>query len=164
MDCAGVTRPASLETIDAKLDRILSLLDKQPGKKRESLTSDYSPEFEELWSIYPKRVGSNPKRSAYIAYQARIKAGETFSVLRDGTVAYRAYCDAKGDTGTEYVMQAVRFYGRNQEYLNEWIAPAPKAPTPKTDAEWLALGKQKGIEPRVGEGWRDYIDRLRSSL
>lgn len=152
----------SLETIEAKLDRILSLLDKPTCKKRETLSSVYSPEFEELWSIYPKRQGSNPKQSASIAVQARLRAGETFSVLREGTIAYRAYCDAKGDTGGEYVMQAVRFYGRNQEYLQDWTPPAPKAATPKTDQEWMEYGRQQGVEPRVGESYRDYFDRLRS--
>lgn len=153
-----------LETIEAKLDRILALLDKPTCKKRETLSSVYSPEFEELWSIFPKRQGSNPKQSASIAVQARLRAGETFAVLREGTLAYRAYCDAKGDTGGEYVMQAVRFYGRNQEYLLDWTPPAPKEKQPKTDDEWLAYGKSKGMEPRTGESWRDYIDRVRSSI
>ena len=162
---------ATLESIESQLDRILALLDKpilaqldKPKRQHKEYLSDYSPEFEELWQIYPKREGSNPKRTAFNAFNARIKAGETFSVMRDGVVAYRAYCDAKGETGGEYVMQAVRFFGPNQEYLQDWIAPAPKAKVPRTDAEWLEFGRSKGTEPRVGESWPGFIDRMRSML
>lgn len=152
-----------IDRIEAKLDRLLELLDK-PKREVKRSVSDYSPEFEEIWQIYPKRTGSNPKRSAYIAYQARIKAGETLSVLRDGVVAYRAFCDAKGDTGSSYVMQAVRFFGPNKEYLQDWIAPAQKARKPASEAEWLELGKKFGLDPRVGEPWRDFMDRVWSRV
>ena len=107
--------PAMAE-INAKLDKIIALLER-PKKTCVRAASRYTPEFEELWQIYPKRQGSNPKRAAYHAVRARLKAGETLSVIREGVVAYRAYCDATGDTGGEFVMQAVRFFGTSQEYL-----------------------------------------------
>ena len=154
--------PAMAE-INAKLDKIIALLER-PKKTCVRAASRYTPEFEELWALYPKRQGSNPKRAAYHAVRARLKDGETLSVIREGVVAYRAYCDAKGDTGGEFVMQAVRFFGTSQEYLAEWIAPAPKAALPRSDSEWLALGRQKGIDPRVGESFRDFNDRVRAAL
>ena len=61
-----------LQEINAKLDRILAILEKP---KRVSGTPkarhEYDPDFERLWAIYPKRNGSNPKHKAEAAYKVR---------------------------------------------------------------------------------------------
>ena len=38
-----------------------------------------------------------------------------------GVERYYRYCQAKGTIGTEYVMQAQRFFGKEKAFENDWI-------------------------------------------
>ncbi|MCL6324020.1 MULTISPECIES: hypothetical protein [Pectobacterium] len=87
----------------------------------KKLTSSHSDEFESCWKAYPKREGSNPKNHAFKHWQARIKEGVTPDELLAGTQRYAAFCVAKGQSGTPYVMQAQRFYGPSREWENSWV-------------------------------------------
>lgn len=82
--------------------------------------------FETAWKAYPKREGANPKNKAHSAWKARLKEGVTAEAMMAGVARYAAYCQAKGNTGTEYVMQAQRFFGKGREFDNEWTAAAAK--------------------------------------
>jgi hypothetical protein len=99
-----------------------------PAKKRAQRPVD--PYFEELLSLYPKRAGSNPKEAAQKALHARIAEGVSLEVLEAGMARYLAFCQNTGKIGTEYVMQAVRFFGPSKPYEESWDAPAA-APTKK---------------------------------
>ena len=79
-----------------------------------------SLDFDALWAEYPKRSGANPKAKAARAASARIKSGWKFEDLLAGTIRYREWCDASGKSDTEYVMQAVRFYGPDDLFNDEW--------------------------------------------
>ena len=79
-----------------------------------------SLDFDALWAQYPKRSGANPKAKAARAASARIKSGWLFEDLLRGTIRYREWCDAGGKSDTEYVMQAVRFYGPDDLFSDEW--------------------------------------------
>ncbi|MEQ6971128.1 hypothetical protein [Pectobacterium polaris] len=87
----------------------------------KKLTNPHSDEFESCWKAYPKREGSNPKNHALKHWQARIKEGVTPAELLAGTQRYAAFCVAKGQSGTPYVMQAQRFYGASREWENSWV-------------------------------------------
>ncbi|MBM7455199.1 DNA-binding PadR family transcriptional regulator [Oceanisphaera litoralis] len=76
--------------------------------------------FDELWPCYPKREGSNPKNRARQNFNARLKEGHTVEVMAQGLARYAAFCQAKGQTGTGFVMQAQRFFGTALEFLNDW--------------------------------------------
>lgn len=90
-------------------------------------TSDLDDQaFEAAWKAYPKREGANPKNKAHSAWKARLKEGVTAEAMMAGVARYAAYCQAKGNTGTEYVMQAQRFFGKGREFDNEWTAAAAK--------------------------------------
>jgi hypothetical protein len=82
--------------------------------------------FEAAWKAYPKREGANPKNKAHSAWKARLKEGVTAEAMMAGVARYAAYCQSKGNTGTEYVMQAQRFFGKGREFENEWTAIAAK--------------------------------------
>lgn len=82
--------------------------------------SDYTPEFEDAWACYPKREGSNPKPAAFKAWRGRLSDGATPQEMQAGTLRYQIFCEARGSTGTEFVMQGARFYGPNREYENDW--------------------------------------------
>lgn len=92
----------------------------------ENNTSLGDQAFEAAWKAYPKREGANPKNKAYSAWKARLKEGVTQEAMLAGVIRYHAYCSAKGNTGTEYVMQAQRFFGKGREFENEWASAAPK--------------------------------------
>jgi len=78
-------------------------------------------QFESVWQAYPKREGSNPKNKAKSAFKARIKDGADPALIAQGVSRYRKFCEAKGSIGTEYVMQAQRFFGPGKEYENDWL-------------------------------------------
>ena len=46
-----------------------------------------------------------------------------------GAASYRAYCDATGKTGTEFVKQAATFFGPDKHYLELWEIPDAKPET-----------------------------------
>ena len=80
--------------------------------------------FEAAWKAYPKREGANPKNKAHSCWRARLKDGVTAETMMAGVARYAAYCKVKGSTGTAYVMQAVRFFGTERAFDNEWSASA----------------------------------------
>lgn len=94
-----------------------------------STLGDETPdEFEQAWSAYPKRHGANPKRDALHAWSARRKEGVPAQDMIDGVHRYARHLIASGKAGTEYVMQAKRFFGPNRLFGEPWEARAPTAP------------------------------------
>lgn len=45
--------------------------------------------------------------------------------MAEGVIRYRNSCVATGKIGTEYVMQAQRFLGRDAFFLEPWLPGAP---------------------------------------
>ena len=96
-------------------------------------------DFEKAWTRYPARSGSNPKKGALACWHARIAEGVKPEDLLAATERYRAFCDATAKTGTEFVMQAKRFFGKGGDYTLPWALPAgkpaavqrPEPPMPK---------------------------------
>jgi hypothetical protein len=100
---------------------------KEPVRTKSIGASAPNDAFEAAWKAYPKREGANPKAKALSCWNKRIEEGATVTELQSGVMRYAAFCAAKGNTGTEYVMQAVRFFGTEKAYANEWAAAkAPK--------------------------------------
>jgi len=81
--------------------------------------------FAEAWAAYPTREGSNPRKAAATAYTARLREGVTAADLLAGVQRYRAFCDAKGQTGTQYVMHAATFFGADGRYAEPWTVTSP---------------------------------------
>lgn len=96
---------------------------------RAARLPEYSADFEAAWKIFPTRSGSSSKKDAYSAWRARLRSGVSAELLHSGVARYRAYCEAKGIVGTEYVKQCSSFFGKGEHYANPWDAPAAK---PKT--------------------------------
>lgn len=78
--------------------------------------------FETAWKVYPKREGANPKNKAHSSWKARLLDGVTAEEMMSGVARYATYCKATDRTGTSYVMQAVRFFGTERAFENEWTA------------------------------------------
>jgi uncharacterized protein YdaU (DUF1376 family) len=79
-------------------------------------------EFERAWSLYPKRHGGNSRQEALKAWNARIRDGVKADIMVAGTERYAEHCKANDKLGTEFVMQASRFYGSSAQYAENWPA------------------------------------------
>lgn len=107
--------------------------EKRREEKKEQKTHAASddacvPEaFEEAWQAYPKREGSNSRRAAVKAWNARIRAGVDPAELVAGVRRYAAFCAAKGSIGTAYVKQAAVFFGPNAHWSEQWAVQADQA-------------------------------------
>ncbi len=76
--------------------------------------------FELLWSVYPKREGSNPKNKALSAYRASIKRGHSHEAIAEGLYRYTKHCQTKNTINTQFVMTGARFFGPGDEFKNTW--------------------------------------------
>lgn len=87
-------------------------INQKPDKKT------YTDDFEQAWSIYPRRPGAN-KAEASKAWNARIKSGATPEQIIDGVTRYAAYVDAEG-TEPQYIKHPATFFGPGEHYLSDW--------------------------------------------
>lgn len=127
----------------------------KPPAKAKAKANAYTDEFEDLWSKIPKRPGSNPKRDAFGAYQARLKEGFTHDQMLQGAVRYQAYLAAIGNLNSPYVMQAKRFLGKEHEFMHDWTPPPSVRPLGAISRE-AALeqrSEQVASEWAQGEDW-----------
>lgn len=76
--------------------------------------------FAEAWQQYPKRAGANPRREAEQAWNARVREGVDPAVMLDGVKRYRAFLEATGKVGSEFVQQGKRFFGKARSFEEHW--------------------------------------------
>ena len=103
------------------------------GKNLNVTTSkkrDYSPEFELAWKAYPQRAGSNDKRKAYQAWNARLKEGHSPQAIIEGITRYGLWCKTTGKIGTESVKQTSSFLGKADPFyfLLDWGTSPRRSP------------------------------------
>jgi len=79
-------------------------------------------EFEQLWKSYPKRAGANPKGEALKVYRKQRKSHPP-EEFQSGLERYRSYCEQAGKIGTEFVMQAKRFFGAGKHWQEGFMPP-----------------------------------------
>ena len=154
-----------LDRIEAQNAEILALLTKKKVSKPRASKDEYPEWFENIWTEYPKRSGSNPKRKAFEACTARIN--EAFEIngyvdcadyLWSRTVDYCKYCDAVY-TDKRYVMQAATFFGYSKPYEGDFTIPdtVKKSAIPRDNDEMLTWAVKKGMrQPHQGESWNQY--------
>lgn len=103
--------------------------EKPPPGSTKKPESDYSPEFERIWQGRPRREGTDSKRKASQACNARRKEGYTWEQMSDGLLRYKAFVEAKGKLGTEFVMMASTFFGPDRHFLEPWTFTPPPPPS-----------------------------------
>ncbi|HXG35725.1 MAG TPA: HNH endonuclease [Dehalococcoidia bacterium] len=109
-----------------------------PEKRREekkrvverAKALSYTPEFQELWSMYPRRDGS--KADAFKAYQRTLREGVTHARLIEGVRAYADYVRRNG-VGQRYVAHASTWINQGRweaDYRDErpYLDGKPDAP------------------------------------
>ncbi|QSM00577.1 DNA replication protein [Oceanospirillum phage vB_OliS_GJ44] len=128
-----------LDSIPCK-DRIQSIYNKEDNKELETLGSsddkpadtpakpknEYTPEFEEIWKEKPNRAGSNPKRSAFKAYKARLKDNATPEEILAGLLRYKKHLEEQQKLNTPFVMQMATFLGPDEHFREQWTFNTPK--------------------------------------
>lgn len=60
--------------------------------------------------------------------------GTAPEALHAGAERYAEFCNATGKVGTEYVMQAARFFDPSSEWEEAWSPPPVKVPRSKQEA------------------------------
>jgi hypothetical protein len=83
----------------------------------------YPDWFDDLWKLYPTRAGSNDKKKAFQAANARLTEGRTQAELFAAVDRYRFFVVATGKVSTEYVKQGATFFGPNDNLDNPWTVP-----------------------------------------
>lgn len=115
--------PSSSEIRDSVSDEIQGA-----SAPRVVRPKGYSEDFEEAWSLYPRRNGSNSKAYAFTAWKARLKEGIEAESLIDGVRRYAAYCRASV-TDARYIQQASTFFGPGRHFENDWAVTKQAIPS-----------------------------------
>lgn len=107
-------------------------------EKRESINDnmnsgdaaeiDLTTEFEELWTLYPRKQG---KVKALAAYKRARKQGTSCEEVKRGIEAYKAQISAK-HTEMQYVKQGSTFFN-NQSWADEYDMTPEKGKTNSMD-------------------------------
>ncbi len=114
---------------------------KQSKKQRQNI---YTPDFEKMWELYPKRSGGNPKPRAFNAWKARLAEHDAETITL-GVTRYAKFCEDTGKTGSEYVKQAATFLGPDLHFLEDWTAPqASTATTPQSFDDYKPARRPAG--------------------
>ena len=116
----------------------------------------YSKEFDTFWEVYPKK---EDKYHGYEKYKATKKKGATAEMLLMAARCYALYFKKPG-TDIKFAMQAKRFLGPGQEWL-EWYNSAeqirraeekvPKSKYEKRTQPELTPGQIEANKKAVGE-------------
>ena len=115
----------------------------------------YTPEFNDLWDLKPKRGGGNPKIKAFKAYTTRIKQGYEHAEIKAGLIRYATFCDKTAKIGSEFVMQMATFFGLNECWLEDWDVPIEiKKETPEQK------GRRLNMPAKVGESMAEWESRI----
>ncbi|MCK5236047.1 MAG: hypothetical protein KAR06_03595 [Deltaproteobacteria bacterium] len=115
----------------------------------------YPDLFEQLWLLRPTRIGNNPKRKAFHAYNARIKEGYEHLDMLEGLKRYMSFCRVSGTIGTPYIMHMSTFLGKDENFLEDWEPPKPEIV--ETIEE---KGRRLHILPGIGESMDAYKKRI----
>lgn len=87
---------------------------------------NFSHEFLDAWENYPKRHTADNKASGWRQWKARIAAGHKHEEIKAGVLRYKIFCERTGKLGSEFVMMAKTFFGRDEHFALEWNINAIK--------------------------------------
>ena len=97
-------------------------LPKQEPKSNKAI-SNYSTDFEELWSIYPRKAD---KAQAYKKYKARLEDGFSHEQLLQTAKNYAEQCK-RDRTEEKYIKHGKTFLGESTPFLDYLPKNAPQA-------------------------------------
>jgi hypothetical protein len=97
--------------------------------------------LDQLKRAYPRRTGGQGWGALSRLIPGILRCGATFEQLRTAADSYRAHCDREGLSGTNFVMQARTFFGRDGWWQESYEPEAqPKLPHQiALERRWQAL-------------------------
>lgn len=90
------------------------------GAQTKSGKGEYTKDFEEFWSHYPRKV---EKHTAFRAWKARLKGGAKAEDIIKACINYAEYCNAQ-NTEMQYIKHPSTFIGPDRPY-EEFINGPP---------------------------------------
>lgn len=111
-------------TSEKPISENLPLLNTNISNTNKSITKDiYTTEFENLWSMYPRKKGKENAKKSYI--KAR-KDGATYEDIEAGLIAYANYIKAT-DTEEQFIKYGSSFFSQ-KAWQDEWVVKQKNAP------------------------------------
>ncbi|MCI8562001.1 MAG: prephenate dehydrogenase [Lachnospiraceae bacterium] len=95
--------------------------EEKPEPKSNKAINRYSTDFEELWSVYPRKVD---KAQAYKKYRARLEDGFSHEQLLEAAKNYAAQCK-RDRTEDKYIKHGKTFLGESTPFL-DYLPKEPK--------------------------------------
>lgn len=95
-------------------------LDPPKQKSTKKASDEYTPEFEEFWSHYPRKIA---KKAAFRVWKTRTKEGVSKTDLIRASMNYATECRRLG-TVTNYIKHASTFLGPDRHF-EDYIDGAP---------------------------------------
>lgn len=103
----------------------------KPEPKSKKAISNYSTDFEEFWSIYPRKAD---KAQAYKKYKARLEDGFSHEQLLEAAKNYAEQC-RRDRTEEKYIKHGKTFLGESTPFLDYLPKNAPQAGTKAVDED-----------------------------
>lgn len=100
----------------------------KPESKSNRAINSYSVDFEEFWSLYPRKAD---KAQAYKKYKARLEDGYSHEQLCESAKNYATQCK-RDKTEDKYIKHGKTFLGESTPFLDY----LPKAGTVQKEAEY----------------------------
>ena len=104
---------------------------KSTGPKSRKAINNYSTDFEEFWSVYPRKVD---KAQAYKKYKARLEDGFSHEQLLQAAKNYTAQC-RRDRTEEKYIKHGKTFLGEATPFLDYLPKNVPQASMEVGDEE-----------------------------
>lgn len=140
----------STDNVNVNVNDNVSKEKENKKKKKEQIKA----EFEELWSIYPRKQG---KKDALKHYSTAIESGTTYEMVKKGIEAYKTYIEKTG-TDLRYVKMGSAFFCQ-RSWADDWTVPKARE-KPKSNTYIPEPPKYRILEPEPdvkGEQMPDYI-------
>ena len=130
--------------VSATPETPISNLPPESGKSKSKIKSllppagdgdGYTEGFERFWSAYPKRLGTNSKKSAFKSWKARLREGVSADDLIRAASCYATACIAAKKIGTEYVKQAATFLSPDEHWREALKLQGPGSDWPQANTK-----------------------------
>ena len=102
------------EAMEPDLQPANLTISKESNPQKQHTVTRYNKEFEEFWSIYPRKVG---KGEAYKMYKARVNDGFSEAELLEAATNYANKC-AVEHTEEKYIKHGKTFLSANTPFLD----------------------------------------------
>ena len=146
-----------LTEINAKLDRILALLEKKKVVRKEKV-DPYDASFERWWGLYPRKVGKKACLRIWCSHNLTAIAGRLIVDIKNRVENDSLWLQNIGIPHPSTFL--------NGERWNDDITPVQKQSVtiPRNDDEATRWGNDHGLPAKKGESMWNYRQRLQASL